>query len=66
MVDEQVCGYCGKMTWRTTGRLHVTQLKASAINFNEEIDINIENETFCDSRCLEGKIHEFTYRDDLE
>ena len=64
MSDEQICGYCGATTWLTTGRLHVTCLKATLCHFDKLIDVDIKDETYCDSICLQSRIGEFSYTDE--
>jgi len=65
-MDEENCSYCGRLTWRTTGRLHIANLKGTLINFDKEIDINIVDETFCDSDCLHSRIMDHQWLNDAE
>lgn len=64
MVEEHQCDYCKRMTWLSTGRLHVECLKATLCHFDKLIDVDIKDETFCDSTCLQSRIQEFSYTDE--
>lgn len=67
MSDEEVyCSYCGKPLWGSHGELHVTSLKGTRVDFDKVVDTNIENETFCDARCLCDAIMEMAWIRDSE
>jgi hypothetical protein len=61
MSEQKICNYCGKPLWGSSGELSVTSLKATRIDFDKVVDTNIENEIFCDARCLGNAILEMSW-----